>query len=181
MFAYTGGLKGNTGDTGAQGDAGVQGDQGIQGIQGEQGESGTAFVSRCKAYADGVVSVPTTTYTKVPLNQVSYDQNSEFNTTLNRYVVKEAGDYAIKGCIGLEGMQSGYRMAVVVYVNNVAYSTHQFIPVTPDAPWNPLVVGIAEGRFEIDDYIELFVWQSGAARNTFAGVTMAWLAVHRVG
>lgn len=42
MFAYTGGLKGNTGDTGAQGDAGAQGEQGIQGVQGIQGEQGAA-------------------------------------------------------------------------------------------------------------------------------------------
>ena len=57
MFAYTGGLKGDTGvagakgdtgDTGAKGDTGdtgVQGDQGIQGIQGVKGDAGESGVN----------------------------------------------------------------------------------------------------------------------------------------
>lgn len=51
MFAYTGGLqgdtgaKGDTGNTGAKGDTGDTGEQGIQGIQGIQGEQGEAGVT----------------------------------------------------------------------------------------------------------------------------------------
>lgn len=55
MFAYTGGLKGDTGEQGIQGDAGIQGiqgDAGIQGIQGEQGIQGIQGVAGSANFTD---------------------------------------------------------------------------------------------------------------------------------
>ncbi len=141
----------------------------------------SVFVSRLKAYCQTTVSVPTNTYTKVPLNLTVYDVNSELDTTLNRFVCKVAGEYSVKGQVMLSSMADGERMSVTIYLNGAGRCSQQFVPVHSASSWTAILATVSDIHLEVDDYLELWVFQSGSARNIGIGIQQTWMAVHQIG
>ena len=124
MFAYTGGLKGDTGnagaagakgDTGDTGAAGAKGDTGDTGAQGIQGVPGTSFASRFAAHRTSVQSIPYNDYTKVEFNVEEYDDNAEYvHDSTYLWTCKDAGKYHIGAAIGIDNLVDTEKMEVVI-------------------------------------------------------------------
>ena len=147
----------------------------------KSGGAGAVFNSRCKTYCDTTVSVPTNTATKIPLNTKIYDLNSEFDTVLNRFICKIAGEYVFKGQVMLSDMADPMRMWVSIYVNGSTRGSVYVLPNADASSWTILQQAVLEEQLEVDDYVELFVFQSGSARNIGIESFQTWFSAHRVG
>ena len=130
MFAYTGGLKGDTGDAGAAGAkgdtgdtgaAGAKGDTGDTGAQGIQGIPGTSFDSRFAVYRTGAQSIPYNEYTKVQFNVEEYDDDSEYDHVTNfKWTCKVAGKYHLGANIGMDSLVDTEKMEAVLLQDSSA-------------------------------------------------------------
>lgn len=127
MFAYTGGLKGDTGaagsdgakgDTGDTGAKGDTGDAGIQGIQGIQGVPGTAFASQFSARRTAVQSVPYNTPTKIEFNVEDYDNNSEYDHVTNfLWTCKNNGIWNFGSCMSISSLIDTTTITLEAFLN----------------------------------------------------------------
>lgn len=120
-----------------------------------------------KAHRATSYSVPSSTFTKVPLNVVEFDTDGGFDTTLNRYVVQESGMYNLTANIAYEITSNIYRYILCIYVNNSERARLWDGLSGGDAPGNrngSVLLNLSAG-----DYVEMFMWHNVGSTRTEPG------------
>jgi hypothetical protein len=138
---------------------------------------------RARAYLGAdITGFANNAHTKVALDTIDYDPNSNFNAGGNRWTCPITGIYLIKASVGSkdgEGV-SGTRFVSEVYKNGstrLAISVVYLGGVNGVVPTCGAIVSLTA-----TDYIELFAFQdSGATKTIFSGggnSAYTWLAIH---
>lgn len=112
-------------------------------------------------------NVPTSTFTKVPLNVVEFDNAGGFNTTLNRYVVQESGMYNLTANIVYELTSNIYRYILCIYVNGserVRLWDGQSGGDIPGSRNGSVLLNLSAGN-----YVEMFMWHNVGSTRTQPG------------
>ena len=133
--------------------------------------TGTVMVSgnmpAFRAYASGGQSVGNSSFTKITLNNETFDTNNNFDSTTNyRFTPTVAGYYQINGQVFFTGSALGY-VQLSIYKNGTAYS---YGGGTPNNTYIGGQVTISDVVYfnGSTDYVELFGWQnSGGSLTTF--------------
>ena len=183
MFAYTGGLKGDAGDTGATGDTGAKGDtgiQGIQGIQGVKGDAGSGFTSMFRVHRDAVQLIQPSTLTKVEFNVKSYDIDTEFDIVTNhRFVAGATGKYKLGAVVGIGGMGDQKKVYVKLLLNGATEIARQ--DISSGVSGSHTVTPNTEYVLSATDYVEVWIHEADvAARNTLTLASCQFFG-HRIG
>lgn len=124
-----------------------------------------------RAFRSAAQSIADMTYTKVQLNNATFDTNSYFDTATNyRFLPLIAGYYQINVSCGLEfpGLVTPLDMAIAIYKNGTIYAGSG---VTDQAALASSVLNTSDVVFlnGSTDYVELYIYQgSTASRNTIA-------------
>jgi hypothetical protein len=126
------------------------------------GGTGPAF----NAYASSTTSIANTTWTKISINTVTFDTNSNFNTSNYRFTPTVAGYYQINGMAQLASTSQAY--AIAIWKNGGAVSQASGIGASGlNGSANTSVVIYLNGS---TDYVELYMYQtSGGSINANGG------------
>jgi hypothetical protein len=125
------------------------------------------------AYASATTSVPNTTWTKIAINTVTFDTNSNFNTSTYRFTPTVAGYYQINGMAQLASTSQAY--AIAIWKNGGAVSQASGIGASGlNGSANTSVVIYLNGS---TDYVELYMYQtSGGSINANSGSNVTALS-----
>lgn len=126
--------------------------------------AGGAFTSKFAIQCDANDSVADQTWTKVGLDVVLYDTDSELDTTNKRFVAAADGYYAFSALIGVLEAVDGRLHYFQVRKNGDAY--FNFWGGAPGASNDWYMTGSFDAYLETDDYIELWIWHNnGVAKS----------------
>lgn len=130
---------------------------------------------RARAFQSTIQSIPNATFTKLTIDTVSYDPNSNLDVVTNhRYTAPVTGYYRVTGSVLMASAATG--LIAKIYVNGS--------PVTASIQ-GTLLGGLAADEIHLNagDFVEVFVSQSsGAAVNTVpAAPQTCYLAVTYTG
>jgi len=125
------------------------------------------------AYASSTTSIPNTTWTKISINTVTFDTNSNFNTSTYRFTPTVAGYYQINGMAQLLSTSQAY--AIAIWKNGGAVSQASGIGASGlNGSANTSVVIYLNGS---TDYVELYMYQtSGGSINANGGSNVTALS-----
>ena len=134
----------------------------------------TDFARYEKYYARAYQSTPQTviavTATKILFQAKSYDSQSEFDTTLSRYVSKTAGIISVNAAVSWGGAQvDANATAVYIYKNGVRYSEIDFRRTGSGGVSQS--AGNGNVQVAINDYIEIFAY---TAQQLATVITDTW-------
>jgi len=87
-----------------------------------------------------------------------YDYGNNYNTSSGQFVCPVAGRYIFNGCITLLAMTIGDRVQIAFYKNGTIY--RKLCDIGAGRTGNFAFNGSAIMELDVDDSIELFVWQS---------------------
>jgi hypothetical protein len=125
------------------------------------GGTGPAF----SAYANATTSISNTTWTKLSINTITFDTNSNYNTTLYRFLPTVAGYYQINGMAQLNSTTVAYGIAI--WKNGSQISQASGVGVSGlNGTANTSVVVSLNGS---TDYVELYMYQTSGGTLTAAG------------
>lgn len=125
-------------------------------------------------YQSAAQSIPDSTYTAVTFDTEIVDSYSGHSTTTNtsRYTAQVAGYYDVVGKVGFVTSGTGRRIGTL-YVNGaeLGYTRTEQTP-SGTAASNTTCIALAPVFLNVNDYVELFAFQSsGAPLNTSATPT----------
>jgi hypothetical protein len=131
--------------------------------------NGPAF----NAYSSSTTSIPNTTWTKIAINTVLFDTNSNFNTSLYRFLPTVAGYYQINGMVQIISTSVAY--AIAIWKTGTQISQSSGIGVSGlNGTANTSATIYLNGS---SDYIELYMYQtSGSTLNAGAGFGVTGLS-----
>lgn len=126
--------------------------------------AGPAF----SAYASASQTVTNNTATKVAIDTESFDTNSNFDTTTNRFTPTVAGYYQVNGSLRGAGTTTFTGIVVYIYKNGSAYKRSQI--QTPFSAGAASQIAIADVIYMngSTDYIELYGVVAGTGTLTFS-------------
>jgi hypothetical protein len=123
--------------------------------------TGPAF----SAYANTTTSISNTTWTKLTINSITFDTNSNYNTTLYRFLPTVAGYYQINGMAQLNSTSVAY--AIAIWKNGSQVSQGSGVGVSGlNGTANTSGVFYLNGS---TDYVELYIYQTSGGTLTAAG------------
>jgi len=114
-------------------------------------------------------SISDSTWTKVALDTVIIDRQSEVDTTNNRWTATEDGTYFTYGILRWKAttVVGGKTYQIAIYKNGVNIMSALFVAPTSGAGISSLVCLVAD--LSAGDYVELWAWHnSGAAASLVA-------------
>jgi len=131
--------------------------------------NGPAF----NAYASATTSIPNTTWTKIAINTILFDTNSNFNTSLYRFLPTVAGYYQINGMAQIVSTSQAYGIAI--WKNGSQISQSSGIGVSGlNGTANTSTIIYLNGS---SDYVELYMYQtSGGSLNAGSGFGVTGLS-----
>ena len=131
------------------------------------------------AYMSGTQVIGTGAATKVSLNAEYYDENSEFDTSTNRYTASETGKYYIFGGVGENG-QTGTSVIWTPYIYKNGSELIRGSQTTDYAVsyWFP--VGGLITTLNATDYIELYIFHNKGSNATINGDSNTILTILRI-
>jgi hypothetical protein len=120
-----------------------------------------------RAYSSGNQSVTTGTFTKITLNNETFDTNNNFDSTTNyRFTPTVAGYYQINAQVFFSGFAGGY-IQLGLFKNGSIYG-YGSVALNNTTLGGQVVVSDVIYLNGSTDYVELFGWQnSSATLNTF--------------
>ena len=107
-------------------------------------------------YGNANLNLTNVTFTKVPINVVEYDTNSNFSNTNYRFTATIAGYYQVNGAISYEGSSAITRFISTIYRNNSEYKRGGDFALNGNQTTVSSVVYLGVG-----DYVELYGYASG--------------------
>lgn len=135
--------------------------------------------SRIRAYPSGNQSIPASAWTKISLQNETYDNLGEFDSTTNyRFVAQVAGYYLCIGHVQISAPDNGAQVYGALYINGsrktetpIASNGNDVTTISTD------IVFLA-----VNDYIELYTLHTSAtAKNTNTGLGAGvFFSVHRL-
>jgi len=134
--------------------------------------TGTAMVSGNMpafiGYGNANLSISSATFTKVPINVVEYDTNSNFSNSTYRFTATIAGYYQVNGSISYETSSSITRFLSAIYRNGSEYKRGGDFNLAGIQTTISSVVYLGVG-----DYVELYGYATGTglifkANSTYA-------------
>lgn len=132
---------------------------------------------RARAYKTTYQSISHLTDTKVDWEAESYDTDSNFDLTGNRYNCPVAGYYQVSVAVSFASNPTGDR-GVMIYKNGTVYAMGSFVAASSSR--GTTVTVSTDVSADVGDYIEIYVWQnSGVALNIDSGSEQTYIAVHR--
>ena len=138
-------------------------------------------VNKCRVTKTSAQNIPNNALTKIELNNVSFDTDSEWDAVNYRFVAKTAGYYQMNAKVGFASTTgSGYAEAYI-YVNGTEYSASSAYKTNTNIDYVVYTTDIA--YLAVGGYIELWTWHSlGAARALETGQPshQSSLAVFRI-
>jgi hypothetical protein len=125
-----------------------------------------------RAYATGGQSIGNSTFTKITLNNKTFDTASAFDSTTNyRFTPLVAGYYQINGQVFMSGASAGYTQ-LAIYKNGSQFNYGSGIPNNTSVGGQAVVSDIVYLNGSTD-YVELYGWQnSGGSLATYTGGTL---------
>ena len=118
------------------------------------------------AYFSGTFSVANNTNTKVPINTITFDTNSNFSTSNNRFTPTVAGYYQVQGAVFISPPNNTSGFILSIFKNGSEFQ--QVHRENYQNYFNQLAQGgtivYCNGS---SDYIELYIWQNGGGTQTF--------------
>lgn len=137
--------------------------------------------SRARAYLNlGSTVIPNAAWTKVQLDGESYDNQSEYDNTTNyRFTAKRAGYYQVNANIHFMDLAASQRIAIGIYKNGALLSGSQ----NQTAYAQELSAHASDIVYlAVNDYIELWAYQDGAAANKNLGAYSEWtyMSIHKL-
>lgn len=141
---------------------------------------GGAFNSRVRAYLSAIQHIPTSTFTKVKFNGISFDDNNEFDPVTNyRFTPKEDGYYLIIPRIEWPAGGFGTANETWVYKNGIGIEAALISYGSPTGYVSEILPTIL--HLLVNDYIEIYVWQSsGGTLDLIYGIGNTMLHIHRL-
>lgn len=127
-------------------------------------------------YAYQTAAQTVNSFTKMTVDTVSYDDNSNFNTTTNRYVAPVSGKYHFDGRVSVT--TSSLRLFTLLYVNGTAMARGtDFTSTSAVAASNVS----ADLKLNATDYVELYAFTSGSVAATPGSTVGIYLDGHFIG
>ena len=140
-------------------------------------EAGGGFLSQSKVYFDGNQTVPAAAPTKITFNNVSFDNNSEWDIVNNRFVAKEAGIYCVIGCILYPNLET---IGGLYFMKNE--SDPVFFWLGDPSGTGRQINGSTTVQLNAEDYIEMWGFHMAFPSIVLSGgETNTFFSVHRVG
>ena len=121
----------------------------------------------CKVYPSANLNLHTVTWTKVPLNTVTYqNEKVKFDTTNNRFLCPSSGYILIVGQIYFVDVTADKNYAVGIYKNGVVVTRSE-----AQSSYMETVMPQATDINKVDkgDYLELYGWQNSGVDETMCG------------
>ncbi len=148
----------------------VKGDTGAQGPQGPIGLSPTNRGTR--VYMGSNQTINASTYTKLNLNTVAFDIDTEWNSAQNRFQPSTAGYYVVNAVVGWYATASfGMTLRAELRKNNVAVTISQnLIYYNSDFNQSSTLVDVIYMN-GTTDYLEVYVWQNQAIAFSILGTS----------
>jgi hypothetical protein len=169
------GATGAVGSTGATGAVGATGYIGTTGATGPAGATGSAIAGPAFSASASALTVNQNTWTKVPFNSASINLNSNYNTSLYRFLPTVAGYYRIYARIFM-GIDPAFNSRVGVSIYKNGGDVSQTLTMANNANGGVSYVGEAFVQMNgSTDYVEAYIYQespSSPAINTNAGLTV---------
>ena len=139
---------------------------------------GGGFEVGARAYSAVNQTFSNATRTIVELEAESYDLNSDFNTTTDRYVVPTTGEYLVIGGCKLNALTSGATYQTELQING-SLMTYNVAHTALTANKNNIVSDIYQ--LSATDYVQLSIYQTtGSDKTSGSGEGNVFLAVHRL-
>jgi len=128
--------------------------------------SGASTSPKVRAYPGSNQSIPNSTFTKVTLDTVSFDTNSNFDHTTNyRFTPTVAGKYLISASCIMTLTAGTYSFEVDIYKNGVSASSRYWFQAFIAGNFQNVMADIVDMNGSTD-YLELFVFQNSGAATT---------------
>ena len=123
-------------------------------------------------------SIPQTTATKVTFNDEKLDTLGEFDPATNyRFTATKAGNYKIHASLTWTTAGNGERIIIFIYKGG---SEIRRTEVLPGAAGSCNTSVSANVIMAVGNYIEIYVWHTGAASNLQGGYGSSWLDISRI-
>lgn len=138
-------------------------------------------VNKCRVTKTSAQNIPNNSLTKVQLNSVSFDTDTEWNAVNYRFVAKTAGYYSFSAKTGYASTTANGYSETYVYVNGVEYSACSFYKNSTNIDFVLYTTDVV--YLDVDGYIELWAWQgTGGARALETGQAshQSSLAIFRI-
>jgi hypothetical protein len=123
--------------------------------------NGPAF----SAYANATTSISSTTWTKLSINVITFDTNSNYNTTLYRFLPTVAGYYQINGMAQLNSTTIAYGIALWKNGSQISQAAGVGVSGLNGTANTSAVVSLNGST----DYVELYMYQTSGGTLTAAG------------
>lgn len=139
-----------------------------------------SFSSRCRVGLTSDQSIPSGAFTKLDLNDVNYDNDSEWDTTNKRFVAKKEGYYSIKVNVYCASLAATKTLLGVIYKNGAVYSYSDY-DKQGAIEWSKGCAFSDDVFLEVDDFIEIFTHHTHGVNTSFihGNNTRNFVAIHR--
>jgi len=139
---------------------------------------GNGFEVGARAYSAVNQTFSNATRTIVELEAESYDLNSDFNTTTDRYVAPTTGEYLVIGGCKLSALTDAATYQTELQING-SLMTYNIAHTSMTANKNNIVSDIYQ--LSATDYVQLSIYQTtGSDKTSHANEGNVFLAVHRL-
>ena len=136
--------------------------------------------SGCRGYlATANQSIASKTHTKCEFNAETYDNQNEFDSTINyRFTATRSGYYLVSGSVYLLSLADGKFIHAFIYKNGVEVARNKFTTGVAGSLGQSVVDII---YLAINDYIELWVYHSDVvARDLYASEAATFISISKL-
>ena len=136
--------------------------------------------SGCRVYRSAVQSIPDSAFTKVEFNAEDYDNQSEFDSTVeHEFTAKIAGVYMVASTVTLDDLADAKTMLIALFVNDsvYAYGTSYALGSITDAK-STIAMPV---KLAVGDIVDIRVFHNnGSARNALDGAAFSYVAIQKM-
>lgn len=134
------------------------------------------FTNPYSFYAYQTSAQTINSFTKMTLDNISWDDNSNFSTVNNRYTAPVTGKYHFDGRVSIT--TSSLRLFTLLYINGTAFSRGTDVTASSAVQASNIS---ADLKLTVGDFVELYAFTSGSVAATPSTTVGIYLDGHFIG
>lgn len=142
---------------------------------------GQGLATQARAYRNTILALAANTWTKIPLDSISFDPGSSFSLPNSRYVCPATGYYQVNATASIQSGASTVGGGVAIYKNGAMATSGNILLGAAVGSGSQEQYVVSDVVYcQAGDYLELWAW-TNAAVNCGYGPTNTWMSVAQVG